>query len=1007
MFDLHNLNKRAILKCPREYRSEFKNSKCSVTISVGQPIHEGDKFNATLLEVNDNFKECTIMMCDSLQRHTLKIGSDLDMKQLHKKSNQAGDEWLERNMKTIKQLDIKYDIIRWDEWLSSNTYKNIRKQIDDLYLSDVGFYSAVEKTALSFLERYLNKKVVFEQREDVLCHSREYLKEEAAVMLIWAQSNYQFEVYPSPRNLALRYVYQNFIAKTKPELVRETSLKFKTITIKKESLVNSIGDFTEFSHLISSLPGYVYILDTNNIYRECNLLQARAFGLYNTDAVIGKRNKDMPIFSRHSDLAEILDNNNLKIMRSVNHEPVELEEEIPYVNSEIAVFKSYKIPLFNKDLQVVGLLGVSFDITESKKRLQNLQEKCAEKELALDNLLANLPGHVYWMDEKNRFLGCNDQQAHDFALQSRHEIIGLSAKFSQTPENAATIIKNNNKVMAKGEVITEEEKFKEISGKELIYFSRKVPLKNKHGNIVGLLGISLDITAQKEAEQLKINNEKLEIEKKSRQLITEEQEKFKKIVGQMLHDIQSPLTTLDTLLDEASSILPEISRIGFRHATDRIGDITKNLLNQYQNKVDAKDKDAAMLVSLALLQIISEKRYEYNKFEDMIKFEHDIKKNANFAFIKINPSDFKRMISNLINNAFEAVLAIDGKRNGIVSVKLSASPETITIVIYDNGCGMPLHIQEKFNSGIKVTEGKENGHGDGLIQVRNTLDSYGGSCMINASASEGTRIQLKYPVTLAPHWITPEVKIIKDGIVIILDDDSSIHDAWDSRFKSYLEEFPTIKIKHFTHGRDAINYIKELTSAEKEDTVLLTDYELLKQDLNGLDVVSQTKINRTILVTSHAANNKIQDLVIKAGIKMLPKELTPLVDITVDRKIQKGSRIVDLVWVEDQKLFVDSTIRAYYTDVKVDVYYDPDSFMEVVAQYPLDTRIVLDTYYYTQDNESSYDLTGFALAKILHNMGYTNLILYSGEVIPEDRIPAYLRVILKSDFEANKQLHKI
>ncbi|MCE3268266.1 MAG: Uncharacterized protein K0R49_518 [Burkholderiales bacterium] len=92
MFNIQTLNKRALLKCDREHKDEFKHSKCSVTISVGQPVHEGDKFKATLYEVNNNFNECTIMVCDSLQRHTLKIGANIDMQQVHIEANQLGNE---------------------------------------------------------------------------------------------------------------------------------------------------------------------------------------------------------------------------------------------------------------------------------------------------------------------------------------------------------------------------------------------------------------------------------------------------------------------------------------------------------------------------------------------------------------------------------------------------------------------------------------------------------------------------------------------------------------------------------------------------------------------------------------------------------------------------------------------------------------------------------------------------------------------------------------------------
>src|SRR5271155_3116318 len=59
-----------------------------------------------------------------------------------------------------------------------------------------------------------------------------------------------------------------------------------------------------------------------------------------------------------------------------------------------------------------------------------------------DNLLALMPGHLYWVGRDGRYLGCNNQQAHSAGLQSRQEIIGkrnadLPWNFNagQLPEN--------------------------------------------------------------------------------------------------------------------------------------------------------------------------------------------------------------------------------------------------------------------------------------------------------------------------------------------------------------------------------------------------------------------------------------------------------------------------------------------------------------------------------------------------------------------------------------------
>lgn len=225
MYESRIKMKKAILKCPSQYKAEFKDSKCSVTISVGQPSHEEEKFIATLAAVNKSFKECTIMVCDSLQRHTLKMDSSIS--DVHKCANKLGIEWVKRNEEIIKTLDIRYNIIHWDYWLLHSEYENARNQINQLFLSNEDFKKTVEETALSFWERNINKFGEQANKEITINNSCEYLKEECAVMLIWAKYNYKFELYTSPRNPAMRYVYQHVISKTDASFVREVTVKFK------------------------------------------------------------------------------------------------------------------------------------------------------------------------------------------------------------------------------------------------------------------------------------------------------------------------------------------------------------------------------------------------------------------------------------------------------------------------------------------------------------------------------------------------------------------------------------------------------------------------------------------------------------------------------------------------------------------------------------------------------------------------------------------------------------
>ena len=599
----------------------------------------------------------------------------------------------------------------------------------------------------------------------------------------------------------------------------------------------------------------------------------------------------------------------------------------------------------------------------------------------LDVLFEAMP-FVFWKDRGGIYLGGNNHQAYAFGFNSPADFIGKTIFEIIEDKKAAVAIDDiDNKIMHSGEASIIEETISTPFGVKT-YLSQKNPVKDSNDNVIGLLGFSMDVTELKKYE-----------------ILAKQQEKFKTTLGQMVHDIKSPLSSLSTIFEEQSNLLPENTRITLRNAKERISDITNNLFNEYENK-DIKNENTTLLVSLALLQIIGEKRYEYSK--KSITFESDIEKEANFAFIKINPSDFKRMISNIVNNAVEA---LDGIIDAKVRFELGVTQDNVVLFIRDNGLGMPKHIIEKFYAGIAVTEGKENGHGIGLTTVRDVIAAHGGECKIRTIEGRETRFVIKFPLVATPHYLAIEIKLTVDDTIVILDDDESIHGGWDEKFKPLLEQFPTLIIKHFTYGQDAINYINSLNREQKQNVFLLTDYELLNQGMNGLDVIKNTDMQRAILVTSHASSLKVQENVLQAGVKTLPKELVHIVPIHVDKKIPKWSKIVDMVWIEDQKCFVDDMVREFYSDIKVDVYYDPESLLADVHQYPLDTKFILDTYYFAEDG-TAYIMDGFDVAKKLHEIGYTKLILFAGEAVKAENIPPYLTVVLKND-PRRKSLNKV
>lgn len=213
---------------PPEERKLFPQSTCLMPISVGQSIHEGAKFEAVIKLINASFKHCTILVDDSVQRHTIGILNNATPDELYQLAIAEGDGWLKRNALAYQQLTISYDVMRWDAWYSSPNYFNSHLRVQNEYDSNALFRQAIHANIDDFLTRFLarvDQCEVDNERAFNLC--RDYLIEECAVMSLWTEKHYDFEVYPSGQNKAMAATYEYLIKPFYPNYLRPVALRFK------------------------------------------------------------------------------------------------------------------------------------------------------------------------------------------------------------------------------------------------------------------------------------------------------------------------------------------------------------------------------------------------------------------------------------------------------------------------------------------------------------------------------------------------------------------------------------------------------------------------------------------------------------------------------------------------------------------------------------------------------------------------------------------------------------
>ena len=172
------------------------------------------------------------------------------------------------------------------------------------------------------------------------------------------------------------------------------------------------------------------------------------------------------------------------------------------------------------------MMGIHTVITARKQAEQAL----AESHNLLKSVIDTVPARVFWKDKNLRYLGCNPPFARNAGLSSQDELIGKDDFQMPWAKQAALYRADDLQVMESGIArIAYEEPQTTPDGHPIWLRTSRVPLRDTAGEVVGLLGLHEDITAQKaDAEKLRLSA--LVLENSSEALvITDEQNRIMEI----------------------------------------------------------------------------------------------------------------------------------------------------------------------------------------------------------------------------------------------------------------------------------------------------------------------------------------------------------------------------------------------------------------------------------------------------------------------------------------------
>lgn len=333
------------------------------------------------------------------------------------------------------------------------------------------------------------------------------------------------------------------------------------------------------------------------------------------------------------------------------------------------------------------------------------------------------------------------------------------------------------------------------------------------------------------------------------------------VAVQVAHDMQSPLAVFNLIIKKSSSgILTIQERLLMHNAYIQIHNIATDLVTKYKEK--PSDCNSVIFVYILLNEIICEKEIEYNN--SRFKFELIIDATSSaFSLIKGNDTDMRRMLSNLINNAVNAM-----PLGGTIQLQCRQKGTNLQILIIDQGCGL---------SAQRITmllseESHRAGIGLGLKHSKDYLKQQNGSIHISSIESKGTSVILTLPSVLQPSWLAVSLIFNPTQSIFIIDDDKNIHFQWKQKFTAFpnliFHDFYTI-----SSARDALK--------TEVPGLIFCDYEFYGKNETGLDFFKDIQSIKCFkyLVTRHIDAYEIFKKIDYLNIKIIPKQLLEYISI--------------------------------------------------------------------------------------------------------------------------------
>lgn len=247
----------------------------------------------------------------------------------------------------------------------------------------------------------------------------------------------------------------------------------------------------------------IYFKDLQSRFVRNNATHARALGAASPEACVGK--SDFDFFSReHAERAFADEQEIIRTGRPM----IAKIERLTMRDGKQGWASSTKMPWRDAQGRIIGTFGLTRDITATKEA----EDKLTEERNLLRTIIDHLPSRLYVKDTMSRYVLNNKAHLAALGLTRQDQATGHTTVDFFPGERGRQALADDRQVLCTDIPILNHEK-SDFGPQGDVHWSlvTKVPLRDIRDRVIGLVGISHDITRRKKAEE-EVRQRSLEME---------------------------------------------------------------------------------------------------------------------------------------------------------------------------------------------------------------------------------------------------------------------------------------------------------------------------------------------------------------------------------------------------------------------------------------------------------------------------------------------------------------